>query len=83
VTVEGNHMTQLYYTEHLLSIYIEAVNDARCCYNKQAQWLLIEDRDLSHRMKKCSVACKLKDANWITNLKHPAQLPDLNPIEGI
>jgi len=34
-------------------------------------------------MKKRSVAHKLKDANWITNLKHPAQSPNLNPIEGI
>jgi len=83
MTVGGNHMTQLYYTEHLLPIYIEAVNNACCYHNKQAYWLLIEDRDLSYRMKKHSIACKLKDANWITNLKHPAQSPDLNPIEGI
>jgi hypothetical protein len=37
----------------------------------------------THRMKKRGVAHELKDANWITNLKHPAQSLNLNPIEGI
>jgi transposase len=45
--------------------------------------LLMEDGDPSHGMKKCGVARKLKDTNWITNLKHPAQSLDLNPMEGI
>jgi transposase len=34
-------------------------------------------------MRKDGLARKLKDANWITNLTHPAQSPDLNPIEAI
>jgi hypothetical protein len=34
-------------------------------------------------MRKEGLAAKLKQDNWITNLKHPAQSPDLNPIEGI
>jgi hypothetical protein len=73
----------LYYTEYLLPIYIEAVNNACCRHDEQANWLLIEDRDLLYRMKKYSIARELKDTNWITNLKHPVQSPDLNPIEGI
>jgi hypothetical protein len=43
----------------------------------------MEDGDPSHGMKKRGIARELKDANWITNLKHPAQLLDLNPMEGI
>jgi len=83
VTVGGNYITQLYYTEYILPLYIKAINNARCYYDEQAHWLLMEDRDPSHGMKKRSVARELKDANWITNLKHPAQSLDLNPIEGI
>jgi transposase len=25
----------------------------------------------------------MKENNWITNLSHPSQSPDLNPIEGV
>jgi hypothetical protein len=34
-------------------------------------------------MRKDGLAKRLKDANWIVNLKHPAQSPDLNLIEAI
>jgi transposase len=34
-------------------------------------------------MRKEGLAYKLKEENWIVNLKHPAQSPDLNPIEAI
>jgi hypothetical protein len=76
-------MTQLYYTEHILPHYINAIHNARCYCDEQVYWLLMEDGDPSHGMKKRGVACELKDVNWITNLKHPAQSPDLNPMEGI
>ena len=33
--------------------------------------------------KKDGLARKLKDDNWSVNLKHPAQSPDSDPIEGI
>jgi transposase len=39
--------------------------------------------DPSYGMRKEGLAKKLKDANWITNLIHPARSPDLNPIEAI
>ena len=74
-------MTQKYYTERLLPIYIEAIHKARL--RDAGPWLFQEDGDPSHGIRKDGLARKLKDANWITNLTHPAQSPDLNPIEAI
>jgi hypothetical protein len=74
-------MIQKYYTEHLLPIYIEAIQKARL--KDPRNWLLQEDSDLSYNIRKEGLACKLKDNNWITNLTHPAQNPDLNLIEAI
>jgi hypothetical protein len=74
-------MTQKYYTERLLPVYIEAIQKARL--QDPGPWLLQEDGDPSHGMRKQGLAHKLKQENWITNLKHPAQSPDLNPIEAI
>ena len=34
-------------------------------------------------MRKEGLASKLKADNWVTNLKHPSQSPNLNPIEAI
>ena len=81
VKVGGNHMTQKYYTERLLPIYIDSIYKARL--RDAGLWLFQEDGDPSHSMRKEGLARQLKDANWITNLKHPAQSPDLNPIEAI
>jgi hypothetical protein len=79
--VSGNHMTQKYYTERLLPIYIHAVQIQRA-YDSSS-WYLQEDGDPSHGMRKAGLAQALKDQNYILNIKHPAQSPDLNPIEGI
>ena len=46
-------------------------------------WLLQEDGDPSHGMRRRGLAQEYKDAYGIQNLTHPAQSPDLNPIEGI
>jgi hypothetical protein len=81
VKPKGNAMTQKYYTERLLSIYIDAVNKA--CLQDPQGWLLQEDNDPSHGTKKEGLAQQLKKANWINNIVHPAQSPDLNPIEAI
>ena len=81
VKPQGNAMTQKYYTERLLPVYIEAIHNARL--QRAESWLLQEDGDPSHGMRKEGLAAKLKQDNWITNLKHPAQSPDLNPIEAI
>jgi hypothetical protein len=74
-------MTQKYYTERLLPIYIDAVHHGRSFCSES--WYLQEDGDPSHGMRKAGLARQLKDLNWLVNIKHPAQSPDLNPIEGI
>lgn len=81
VKPQGNAMTQKYYTECLLPIYIKAIHKARL--QDIGPWLLQEDGDPSHGMKTNGLATKLKADNWITNLKHLAQSLDLNPIEAI
>jgi hypothetical protein len=45
-------------------------------------WLL-QDGDPSHSMRKAGLTREYKDAYNVQNLVHPAQSPDLNPIEGI
>ena len=39
--------------------------------------------DLSHEIQKRGLAPYPKDSNWINNLIHPPQSPDLHPMEGI
>lgn len=81
ITVYGNSMTQKYYVERLLPIYCDAIEAMSKIDDKQ--WFLLEDGDLSHGMRKAGVAQVYKDGRGIKNLRHPAQSPDLNPIEGI
>lgn len=81
VKVQGNAMTQKYYVENLLPLYVNAVKSMRLIDDKP--WLLQEDGDPSHGMRKAGLAHEYKDAYNIQNLVHPAQSPDLNPIEGI
>ena len=79
--VQGNGMTQKYYVDRLLPIYCQAIISLREKYG--GDWLLQEDGDPSHGMRKKGLAQEYKDARGIRNLAHPAQSPDLNPIEGI
>jgi hypothetical protein len=81
IKVQGNAMTQKYYVENLLPMYVDAIKSMRSIDDKP--WLLQEDGDLSYGMRKAGLAQEYKDANNIQNLVHPAQSPDLNPIEGI
>lgn len=81
IQVKGNAMTQKYYVERLLPIYTAAVKSMSGIDEKT--WLLQEDGDPSHGMRKKGLAQEYKEANGIQNLAHPAQSPDLNPIEGI
>ena len=79
---KGNSMTQKYYTERLLPVYIKAVQEARIFRDQDA--ILQEDNDPSHGTRSdFNVAAQLKDSNWIVVLIHPAQSPDLNPMEAI
>ena len=79
--VKGNYMTQKYYVERLFPIYVKAVQNERL--RTQNQVYLQENSDPSHGIWKEGLATQLKEANWVINIKHPAQSPDLNPIEGI
>jgi replicative DNA helicase len=46
--------------------------------------MLQEDNDSSHGTRsRDNVARRYKDINWIDTLLHPAQSPDLNPIEAV
>jgi hypothetical protein len=46
-------------------------------------WLLQEDGNPSHGIRKAGFAREYKDAYNVQNLIYLAQSPDLNPIEGI
>ena len=81
VKLKGNAITQTYYTQRLLPTYIEAIYQLRL-ENPEA-WVLQEENDPSHGTRKDGIAQQLKEANWITTITHPAQSPDLNPIEAI
>jgi hypothetical protein len=70
VKPKGNAMTQKYYTERLLPVYISAIQHARL--QDPQNYLLQEDNDPSHGSRKSGLAQQLKDLNWITNLAHPA-----------
>lgn len=79
--VQGNAMTQKYYVERLLPIYCDAIESMKDIDDKP--WLLQEDGDPSHGMRKEGLADAYKKSRGIKNLAHPPQSPDLNPIEGI
>jgi hypothetical protein len=70
VKPQGNSMTQKYYTDRLLPVYIDTIQKARM--RDPGPWLFQEDGDPSHGIRKEGLARRLKDKNWITNLKHPA-----------
>jgi hypothetical protein len=75
-------MTQRYYTERLLPVYIKTIQEARISRNQDA--ILQEDNDPFHGTRsELNVAKQLNDSNWIPTLVHPAQSPDLNPMEAI
>jgi hypothetical protein len=80
VVPKGNGMTQKYYTERLLLRYIDAIHTARV--QNAYPWVLQEDNDPSHGTRKQGLASKLRDTNWIPVIVHPAQSPDLSPIEA-
>lgn len=85
VKVKGNSMTQKYYVERLLPVYIAAINSAS--ERHDLPWILQEDNDQSHGHKPpagktTSLAQTVRDEAGIRLHIHPPQSPDLNPIEG-
>jgi hypothetical protein len=81
VKPKGNAMTQKYYCERLLPVYIDAMHQFRL--QDPQDWLLQEDNDPSHGSRKKGLAQHLKESNWVENLVHPARSPDLNPMEAV
>ena len=82
VKPKGNAMTQDYYAEKVLPHYIDAMNQDRL-RDSRYSYYLVEDGDPSHGLRKLGKAQQMKADNWVTNLQHPSQSPDLNPSEGI
>ena len=86
VKPKGNAMTQKYYTERLLPVYIKAVEDHRKLTARNegfpTPWVLQEDNDPSHGHKVLGLAQRLKIRYWIPTIVHPPQSPDLNPIKA-
>jgi transposase len=82
VKPKGNSMTQIYYIEKILPKYISMYENLK---NKRPKsWILQEDNDGSHGTQgdKENIARALKRQHNIDLLIHPAQSPDLNPIEA-
>ena len=82
-------MTMEYYTTHQLPDYCKLVNWLRIT---QGCGILQEDGDKSHGIIRSkedealgveNIATQFKNDNWVKTMIHPAQLPDLNPIEGV
>ena len=74
-------MTQKYYINRLLLICVQVIESMRLIDDKP--WLLQEDRDPSHGMRKRGLVKEYKEAYNIQNLVYLAQSLNLNPIEGI
>ena len=73
-------MTQKYYVDRLLPVYVQAIEDLRA--QSGGNWILQEDNDPSHGIRKYGLAQAHKDKYYIISLIHPAQSPDLSPIEA-
>lgn len=83
---KGNGMTQKYYVERLLPVYVDAINTLQSKHRDAIvkTWYLQEDNDSSHgHNSKDGLATQFKKLNCITTIKHPGNSPDLNPIESI
>lgn len=78
---KGNSMTQVYYTERLLPMYVDELQQ---CRMHDRYCLLQEDNDPSHGTRSTdNIVRSFKAVNWIETLIHPPQSPDLNPSEGV
>lgn len=78
---KGNTMTQHYYAQNILPRYIEWMETMR---GRGYPAILMEDGDPSHGHRSGdNEPDLLRKRHWIQLFEHPAQSPDLNPIEGI
>lgn len=89
----GNSMRASYYTDKLLPIYRDAMeelearsDDLRGNIHRDDRynWYIVEDNDPSHGTKNPeSEPAIYRSRAGMRRLYHPANSPDLNPIEGI
>jgi transposase len=83
ITVKGNAMTAKYYTDRVLPQLVLDYQAIKRLHDYQNVWFQ-EDNDPSHGTRsKINLPRQYKEANWIAHYTHPAQSPDLNPIEAI
>jgi hypothetical protein len=83
VKPKGNAITQKYYVDRLLPVYVNALHQARLQPNGELKpWIFQEDGDPSHGKKKKGLSHHYLESNWIPILRHPPQSPDLNPMEA-
>ena len=80
ISGKGNSMTQAYYSDRLLPVYLDAM--AHIKRQRGHTPILQEDGDPSHGKRKRGVAERRREASGITSLIHPPYSPDLSPIEG-
>jgi hypothetical protein len=73
-------MTQIYYTDRLLPVYITAIQKLQTLCNHL--FYLQEDGDLSHGMKKRGPTQNARDKALIIAHLHPSFSPDMNPIKA-
>jgi hypothetical protein len=79
---KGNSMTQEFYAREVLPSHIEHMKWLQEHYDHE--FFFQEDNDPSHGTRSIDNAPRrVKNASGLTLLTHPAQSPDLNPIESI
>jgi hypothetical protein len=82
VRIKGNSMTQVFYTKNILPLAIDEIERLQAKYQHAFQ--LQEDNDGSHGTRSYNnPAAHLKRQRMVQTHTHPAQSPDLNPIESI
>ena len=75
-------MTNKYYTETLLPVYLKVIQEAQAAGRRA---ILQKNNDPSPETKgtDCNLARRFKQEHNIELLKHSAQSPDLNSTEGV
>ncbi|KAF1809204.1 hypothetical protein P152DRAFT_495158, partial [Eremomyces bilateralis CBS 781.70] len=82
IKIKGNSMTLKYYTQNFLPKHIDHIKALEAQYKHV--FYLQEDGDPSHGTRSWNnLAAHAKRAVGISIPPHPAQSPDLNPIEAI
>jgi hypothetical protein len=82
IKFKRNSMTQIYYTEKLLSVYANLIHETRIYHDRRD--ILQEDNDNSHDTRsKDNIVLRCKQINWLETLSHSSQSSDLNPTESV